>query len=130
MQARAVDTVGHLSLAVLSSETCGTPAEVAVELVDALSMGFIARVAVALIHFHSAVITGEPVRADTVVFCHARSAGTFIAGSKGAGIVQLITVFAHVADLLPGAEAGIVVHGVHTGGPIVAGPRQALVRGG
>jgi hypothetical protein len=39
----------------------------------------------------------------------------------------LVTILAHVADPVPGAEADVVVHVVHAGGSVAAGRRQALV---
>ena len=65
-----------------------------------------------------------------MVLRRARYAGAVVAGGEKASVVELVTVLAHVADPVLGAEADVVVHVVHAGGSVAAGCGQALVRGG
>lgn len=125
-----IDAVGHMCEAVRPAEPSGTPAEVPVQLVHAHRPWVRAGVAQALIHLLRAVITCESVRADAVVLRGAGSAGAVFTRSKGASVIELITVFAHVSHPLFGTDAGIIITSVHTGSSILAGCRQACGRCG
>lgn len=122
-----IDAVSHMCLAVLSSVPIRTPAEVSVQLVYTQIARLGAGVALAFVHLFCAVITCESVWANAVVFCAARGVGAVFTWRKGAGIIELITVFAHVSYPLSGTDAGVIIHGVHTGSAILAGCRQAFV---
>lgn len=122
-----IDAVSHMRLAILSSVPNRTPAEVSVQLVYAQRARLCARVALTFIHLLCAVISYESVRADAVVICGAGDAGAVFAWSKWAGIIELITVFAHVSDPVSSTDAGVVIHGVHAGSSVLTGSRQTFV---
>lgn len=125
-----VQTVAHVGPALPSSESLRTPAEVPIELVHAQRAGCEAGVAGTLIHFLGAVVPREPVQAAAGVLCGSRGAGAVLTQGEGAGVVELVAVLAHVPDALRGTDAGVVVHSVHAGGPVLAGRRQTPVRRG
>lgn len=125
-----VDAVRHARPAAPPAVASGTPAEVPVGLVHAQGAGPGARVALALVHLLGAVLARESVGADAAVPRGAGRAGAILAGREGAGVVQLVAVLAHVSDPVLGTDAGVVVHGVHAGGSVVAGRGQTPVRRG
>ena len=71
-----VHAVRDVRLAVFPPVPGGAATEVAVQLVNAFKTGLEARVAVTFVDFFSAVLSGESVRADAVMFRGAWSAGT------------------------------------------------------
>lgn len=116
-----VHAVGYVRLAVLSSEPRWTPAEVSVELIHAHGAGLGAGATRALVHLLGAVVPRQSVRTLAVVLRRTRDAGAVLARRKGARVVEFVAFFAHVPDPVPGADAGVVVHGVHAGSSVVAG---------
>lgn len=122
-----INAVSHMCLAVPSSIPSRTSAKVAIQLIYAQRARLGARIALTLVHLLCAVITCQSIWTDAAVFCGARGAAAFLTGGKRAGIVEFITVFAHVSHPLCGTDAGVVVHCVHTDGSIPAGSRQAFV---
>ena len=116
-----------MCFAVISAVPGRAPAKVAVELVHADGTRFGTWIALAFVYVLGAVVAGQSVRAHAVVLRGARYAGAVVAGVEKTSVVELVTILAHVADPVPGAEAGVVVHVVHAGGSVAAGRRQALV---
>lgn len=112
--------------AVLTSVSSRTPAEVSVQLVHTQRTRLGARVALTLVHLLGAVVSCESIRAYAVVFPRSWGTGAVVTRHKGAAIVKFIAVFAHVQHTFSGTDTSIIIHGVHTGGPVLARRRQAF----
>lgn len=96
-------------------------AGIAIDSIDTMGLDAFARVALTFIHILGAVEPCETIWAVAGELVSPRLAGTVGAWCHDTGIIQLITVFAHVPHWSFGTQAHIVTQMVKTCGTIVAG---------
>lgn len=113
-------TSGHIILADFSSRSKRTVAGIAIDSIYTIGPDAFARIALTFIHILSAVGPCKAIWAVAGEIVSPRLAGAVCAWCHDTGIIQLITVFAHVPNWPFGAQAHIVTQMVKTCGTIAA----------